>query len=83
MGVHAMHPGSAPGDWVKPGDMPGMGYRSGRKGVMKNRDVVKKKELKKSRYQENTTFMNAQLTRPIIAGFTNAVHIAYGKRRNK
>eukprot|EP00957_Ditylum_brightwellii_P108657 8287898-Ditylum_brightwellii.AAC.1 len=43
MGVHAMHPGSAPGDWVKPGGIPEMGYRSGMDGMMENRDVVKKK----------------------------------------
>jgi hypothetical protein len=59
MGVHAMHPGSEPGDWVKPGGMPEMGYRSGMEGMMENRDVVKKKELKNSRCQENTTFVNA------------------------
>ena len=47
MGVHAMHPGTAPGDWVKPGGMPEMGYRSGMEGMMENSDVVKKKELKK------------------------------------
>eukprot|EP00957_Ditylum_brightwellii_P118273 9020826-Ditylum_brightwellii.AAC.1 len=49
MGVHAMHPGSAPGDWMKPGGMLEMGYRSGMEGIMENRDVVKKKELKNSR----------------------------------
>eukprot|EP00957_Ditylum_brightwellii_P135074 10298571-Ditylum_brightwellii.AAC.1 len=39
MGVHAMHPGVAPGDWVKPGGMPQMGYRPGMKGMEENRDV--------------------------------------------
>eukprot|EP00957_Ditylum_brightwellii_P128505 9801549-Ditylum_brightwellii.AAC.1 len=43
MGVRAMHPGTAPGDWVKPGGMPEIGYRSGMEGMMENRDVVKKK----------------------------------------
>eukprot|EP00957_Ditylum_brightwellii_P081355 6188541-Ditylum_brightwellii.AAC.1 len=47
MGVHAIHPGSAPGDWVKPGGMPEMGYKSGMREMMENKDVVKKKELKK------------------------------------
>eukprot|EP00957_Ditylum_brightwellii_P020641 1556294-Ditylum_brightwellii.AAC.1 len=44
-----MHPGSAPGDWVKPGGMPEIGYRSGMERMTENRDVVKKKELKNSR----------------------------------
>eukprot|EP00957_Ditylum_brightwellii_P096450 7346084-Ditylum_brightwellii.AAC.1 len=47
MGVHAIHPGSAPDDWVKPGGMSELGYRSGMKGMMENKDVVKKKKLKK------------------------------------
>eukprot|EP00957_Ditylum_brightwellii_P038791 2931869-Ditylum_brightwellii.AAC.1 len=49
MGAHAMHPGSAPGDCVNPGDMHAMDHRSGMKGMMENIDVVKKKELKNER----------------------------------
>eukprot|EP00957_Ditylum_brightwellii_P135394 10323907-Ditylum_brightwellii.AAC.1 len=41
-----MHPSSAPGDRMKPGGMPEMGYRSEMEEMMENRDVVKKKELK-------------------------------------
>eukprot|EP00957_Ditylum_brightwellii_P202674 15331255-Ditylum_brightwellii.AAC.1 len=56
MGVHAMHPGSAPGNWVKPGHIPEMGYRSGIKGMMENKDVVKKKELKSSRIHKCSAY---------------------------
>eukprot|EP00957_Ditylum_brightwellii_P180415 13743224-Ditylum_brightwellii.AAC.2 len=47
MGVHTMHPSSAPGYWVESGGMPEMGYISGTKGMMENKDVMKEKELKK------------------------------------
>eukprot|EP00957_Ditylum_brightwellii_P188569 14355558-Ditylum_brightwellii.AAC.1 len=54
-----------PGDWVKPGGMPKIGYRSGMKGMMDNKDVVKKKELKKFKlsreydlYEQSTNMTN-------------------------
>eukprot|EP00957_Ditylum_brightwellii_P124453 9484787-Ditylum_brightwellii.AAC.1 len=42
MGVHAMHPGYAPGDWMKPGGMPEVGYRSGMEGMVENRNTQHK-----------------------------------------
>eukprot|EP00957_Ditylum_brightwellii_P211489 15366225-Ditylum_brightwellii.AAC.1 len=47
LGGNAVHPGSIPGDSVKPGGMPEMGYSSGINGMLESKDVMKKKELKK------------------------------------
>eukprot|EP00957_Ditylum_brightwellii_P068937 5232494-Ditylum_brightwellii.AAC.1 len=42
-GLHAMHPGEEPSDWVEPGDLPDMGYCSNIDGMMDAKDVVKKR----------------------------------------
>ena len=44
--MHACHPGNAPDDWVMPGGLPQMGYRSKLDGMQRSKEVLKKKELK-------------------------------------
>eukprot|EP00957_Ditylum_brightwellii_P022255 1680074-Ditylum_brightwellii.AAC.1 len=80
MGVYAMHLGSAPGDWVKPSGMPETDYRSGMEGMMDNRDIVKKKELKifKVSREYDLCERSISMTPP-----TNVVLIAYERRRKK
>ncbi len=44
--MSALHPGNAPHDWVKPGGLAEMGYRSCSNGMQSSKDVLKEKELK-------------------------------------
>ena len=45
-GMSALHPGNAPHDWVKPGGLAEMGYRSCSNGMQSSKDILKEKEFK-------------------------------------
>jgi hypothetical protein len=50
-GFSAMHHGTAPQQWVKPGGQPDQGYRSAFRDMMSSKDVLEARELKSLKLQ--------------------------------
>ena len=48
--MHAIHPGEAPHDWVRPGGLPDMKYRSSGEGMLSSQDVLHAGEMKKFKF---------------------------------
>lgn len=49
-GIHALHIGNFPEDWVKPGGLPNDNYRVTSTGMQSSADVIDRQELKKPKF---------------------------------
>jgi hypothetical protein len=60
-GFGAMHHGELPSQWVKPGGLPGHGYRSAITGMASSNDVLNTKELKHMKFQQEDDLLNRRV----------------------